>query len=83
MKNQNFCHKTAIYYIFNNKENLEKKFFENSYIDNLYKNLVKETKKSYKLISLKKDMQEINESLDRKRELSKEFKSLTNITWIL
>lgn len=77
------CHKNAVYYIFSGNQDLKQKFFENSYIDSLYKNLIKETKRSYELISSKQDIQKINESLDNKRKLSKEFKSLTNITWIL
>ena len=83
MVNQNMCHKNAVYYILNDKQDLKEKFFENNYIDSLYKNLIKETKRSYDLISSNQDIQKINESLDNKRKLSKEFKSLTDITWIL
>lgn len=83
MINQNMCHKNAVYYILNDKKDFKEKFFENNYIDSLYKNLIKETKRSYDLISSNQDIQKINESLDNKRKLSKEFKSLTDITWIL
>ena len=83
MKKNNLCHKNAIYYILNNKSLYEETIFENEYINKLYKDLLGETKNSYKLISLNKSLDDINNSLDKKRKLCKEFKELTNITWML
>ena len=83
MKKNNLCHKNAIYYILNNKSLYKENIFENAYVNKVYKDLLKETKVSYELISLDKSLDDINNSLDKKRIICKEFKELTNITWML
>lgn len=83
MKKTNLCHKNAIYYILNYKNVYKENIFENAYINKVYNDLVSETRNSYSLIKKSKCINLINESLDKKRNLSKEFKKLTNITWML
>lgn len=83
MNLESICHKKAIYAILGNNSNKKISLFENNYVDNLYNNLIKETAKAYKLISENKSLDDLNIVLDNKRELAKEFKSATNITWSL
>jgi hypothetical protein len=83
MSNKNFCHKNAVYFILGNKKRYHKNLFENSYINNIYNDLVLETKTAYDLIKKNNSISEINKSLDRKRLLTKKFKDLTSITWVL
>lgn len=77
-------HKLAAKFILNQIANVQNiNLFENDFVNALYHDLLKETKKSYDLINRNASIDNIANSLDRKRLLSKKFESFTNISWRL
>lgn len=77
-------HKLAAKFILNQIEDIQSiKLFENDFVNSLYYDLLKETKKSYNLIKQNSSIDNIANSLDKKRLLAKRFESFSNIKWKL
>ena len=81
---ETYCHNIAAKYILNNSTSIKSlKVFENSYINNIYINLLIESKNLYTLLENKSEISKITQSLDNKRVLTKKFKNITGFSWRL
>ena len=84
MLNETKLHKISARIILEKNKNINKYiFFENKFINKVFIELLKESIDSYKLIENKSDIEKITKSLDKKRDLTTKFKSLTGIDWSL
>tara|TARA_Y100000592_G_C5212455_1_gene195551 strand:+ start:70 stop:324 length:255 start_codon:yes stop_codon:yes gene_type:complete len=84
MLNETKLHKISAKIILEKNEKIDKYvFFENKFTNKIFVDLLKESIYLYKIIENKKDIEQITESLDKKRDLTVKFKSLTGIDWSL
>ena len=84
MLNETKLHKISARIILEKNKNINKYiFFENKFINKVFIELLKESIDSYKLIENKNNIEKITKSLDKKRDLTTKFKSLTGIDWSL
>jgi len=83
LQNEIVYHSLAANYILNNMNEKDLCIFENEYVNKCFIDLLKESKSLYKKLEKKSSIQEITLSLDKKRDLTKQFKFLTGINWRL
>ena len=84
MLNETKLHKISARIILEKNNNIDKHiFFENKFTNKIFISLLKESINTYTLIENKENISKITESLDKKRDLTIKFKSLTGIDWSL
>ena len=84
MLNETKLHKISANIILERNQKLDKHvFFENSFTNKVFIDLLKESINLYNLIENKQNIDKITKSLDSKRDLTVKFKSLTGIDWSL
>ncbi len=81
---ENQSHSIAAKYILSNTTNTKNlEIFENSYVNKLYIELLEESKNLYLMLENNCNISSITKSLDKKRSLTKQFKSVTGLNWRL
>ena len=84
MLNETKLHKISAKIILEKNNQLDKYvFFENTFVNKVFIDLLKESINVYTIIEKEENTKKLSESLDKKRDLTVKFKDLTGIDWSL